>query len=389
MPSSILQPFQAAAENTAKAVGHTLEGTTLIADTIADKGLKFTNATLEKSIETAGVAQNAANNIAQKVVITGEKGIEHAANITIEGAQSVALISKNGLNVAAEASTTTADVAKQSLSTTKDIATTGLQKLGDVTTTSLKLTGNSLVAVFGSANNVAARQVHKVEAINKADSIRATQLVYVYSTLGANILNDFDAKMIEFIKNFKDMVSNQQKLLKSILSIYKLKMCDPGYLRARCSQKISTKTAQFQKELNSLHTESLSKITILETIKTEAKNKFSSIARTSTPEAYAETLENTLVPLCSKASNIFTSTMEKFETLATSLDKAESDKNQQLDEKLQLYEKPQFTNEETQSAAAAAAGGSYRQKRCNRKYKKTKKPRKSRKSRKSRKNRKH
>lgn len=238
-----------------------------------------------------------------------------------------------------------------------------------------------MVAVFGTANNVAARQVHKVEAINKADRIRATQLVY--STLRANILNDFDAKMIEFIKNFRDMVSNQQKLLKSILSIYKLKMCDPGYLRARCSPEISKKTAQFQKELEILIKKSNANIYELKTISKQANSNIFAIATGPTPEAYAETLENTLVPLCSKASNIFTSTIKKFETLATSLDKAESDKNQQLDEKLQ------FTNKETQSAAAAAAGGSYRQKRCNRKYKKTKKPRKSRKSRKSRKNRKH
>jgi hypothetical protein len=84
MPSSIVETLKAAVETGALAAAHTLEGTALIADTIADKGLKFTNATLEKSIETAGVAQNAANNVAQKVVITGEKGIEHAANITIE-----------------------------------------------------------------------------------------------------------------------------------------------------------------------------------------------------------------------------------------------------------------------------------------------------------------
>ena len=358
---TVVETLKDAAETAALAAANTLKGTALIADTIATQGLKFTNATLEKSIETAGVAQNAANNVAQKVVITGEKGIEHAANITIQGAKTAEAIATNGLDVVAEASTTTSVVAKQSLSTTKDIATTGLQQLGGVTTTSLKLTGNSLVALFGSANNVAARQVHKVEAINKADSIRATQLVY--STLQANILNDFDAKMIEFIKNFKDMVSNQQKLLKSILSIYKLKMCDPGYLRARCSQKISTKTAQFQKELNSLHTESLSKITILETIKTEAKNKFSSIARTSTPEAYAETLENTLVPLCSNASKIFTSTMEKFETLATSLDKAEVALQKEEVGKLDGGKKKRKTRR--------------------------KKPRKSRKSRKYRKNRKH
>lgn len=299
---------------------NTIDGTTNLANTAVTKGLKLTDDTLTKSLETAQIIQTAVNNTVQTSVNTGAEGIQSASNIAIQGSKSAEAIAEKGLNLAVETSSTTSDIAKTGLQETKNIAQTGLIQLGKVTTTSITAAGTTLQALFSVTNNAASRALASSKARNVSDDITSDGLVY--ENLKKRILSDFTMKMGKFIKDFKEMVSNQQILLSSILNVYKLKNCQKGWTGYTCDSEISKKIVEFNKNLKIIYRESESNITLLKSIITEAhSNVFNINTINTTPEKYAEELGNKILELSTKASEIFTFTLEKFRTFADSINR--------------------------------------------------------------------
>jgi len=414
---SIGQLFKDAAENTALAVGHVAKGSTQLLKTATDKGLQLTDNTLKESINTIDIAQSAVNDGIQNLVKTGKKGIQHTANITMKGAETAEEVAKNGLEVVNVASNTSSAVASQGLETTKEVATSGLYQLGELTKHSVELAGNSLVAFISTAGNAAKRKIAKTKASSEADTTREPELVY--TELKDKELKDFTKKIDEFTREYKSMISNQEKLLKSLLNIYKLKKCKKGTLYGyTCSKDIMDKTKVFEDQLKSLHEKSASQIKKLETIKQKARSEILKINSSGiTPQEYQAQLAQQSFKCSLEASNIFNSTLERFEKFATELEKAEEDALEVVEElvvqeevvkaepsatkevvkepELEVVEEPEgegeeervFANTTIPAAAAAAAGG--KRKTRNKKSKKiSKKSRKSRKSRKSKKSKK-
>ena len=309
---------------------NTIGSTTQLANTAVTEGTRLTNDTLIQSMKSANIIQNAANDSIQTAVKTGTKGIQSASNIAIEGTNSAEEIARNGLILAAKASGSTTDIANTGLDTTAHIANTGLQEtkniaqtgliqLGKVTTTSITAAGTALQALVAVTNNVASRVLDARKARNKSDTITAN--VLVYESLRESILKDFAFSMKQFIVNFNTMVLNQKKLLSSILNIYQLKNCKPRlFIGYKCNSDIVKNIVKFNKNLNIISRESDSNITLLNSIITEARsNVFNINTINTTPEKYAEDLGNITFKLSTKASEIFTSTLEKFNVFAHSI----------------------------------------------------------------------
>jgi len=314
--------FGDALQNFGSVAKAALDGTTEIAKTTTSKGLKFTNDTLKQTIQTAAVAQNAANDVTQKVLETGKTSIDHAANITMKGEQSAENIVKNGLDITNAATDATADITSQGLQTTKTIAKTGLQKLGDITTTSINLTGNSLVALIGMVNNIVARRADEVTARREVDGQLARELPYIQIRKIA--LENFHKDMNAFKLNFTAMVGNQQKLLKSILNIYKLKHCKQGFVWGyTCSDYDNEKADEFQKELSLLIGQSETSISECNRLVQSANSNTFTIDNTVILEEYAKKIKEELIKLCQEASNIFTDILTRFKELASSIEKEE------------------------------------------------------------------
>lgn len=158
------------------------------------------------------------------------------------------------------------------------------------------------------------------------------------------------------------MVSNQRTFLKSILNIYKLKNCKKGWTGYNCNPEISDKINNFKIELGIISSESNTNIGLLDSIILEAGSNVLNIDTSdTTPEQYAKDLGNVTFKLSTKASEIFTFTLNRFKKFADSIN----------------------NNNATESTNDNVTGG--------RKKRKTqhKKSRKSRKSIKNCKNRKH
>jgi len=319
--SNIVDSFKNVGEGS---TGLVQSGTRVV--TLADAGvgkvLDITNDTLMNSLNTINTAQIAANNITRNVVTLGEQTIKSSTNIIKEGANVSDIIATRGFNLATTAVNTGSDIATTGLDETKTISTELLKAVGQLTTTSISLTKNSLFGFIGSVDNV---------LTSNSDSILATRqkkkiLNYkeIYTQLRKSVYTTFKKEINNFIYNLKNFSNNQKKLFDVLITIYKMKMCNPGRIYGySCDNEEIMRINEFKGELNILLKSITGKIIILNNFSNEVYNKMLTISISISPEEYEKKISNIINPYYVDSSVIFEKTLKNFNDLAMKLENAE------------------------------------------------------------------
>jgi hypothetical protein len=230
-------------------------------------------------------------------------------------------VSANASQIVNRVGDTATTLTGKVLDTTKIISKEGLEALQTATTSSLQFTGNSLKALFGTFNNVAERQNFLALQINMVD--KQTHPLIMLESLRRARVALFTKSIREFNNLFKNMVKDEENILKGVLDIFKLRECKTGIVYGyNCDKAITAQIDKFKKELIILKRyNSINDKTLNELIK--KGNVASMIGKNKTQEQYLDEIDLNLNNLLDKASKIFNDTLDKFTKLSNSLENQE------------------------------------------------------------------
>jgi len=307
-----------------------LSGTLNLANKGVGASLDLTTNTVVSTLKTIDVTQNAANKITRNIVNVGSKTINSASKLAIEGAKTTEKIGKTGLQLANTAVSTGADISTSGLEQTKSIMTEALETTGKLTTTTLSLTKNSLYNLLGTVNNVLSNNSASIEASKQSSNI--TNQEYIYTKLRNSIQQSFNSKISSFITNLNTFVYQQQKLMNSVIKVYKMKNCVPGSLYGfTCDSSKNMKINNLKNDLNSLVERNKSDNYRLKTLTNMVSSKIMQVSSFNTsPEEYSTKIKYVLEPLYLEASTIFEESLERFNNLYGSFNLQDQEPVQQM-----------------------------------------------------------
>jgi hypothetical protein len=324
----------ATSENVVRLTTGTFEKTSQLASTTANKSLELANEGIGRTLDVAIGATKALTDV-------GKEGVNAAGTIGLSSIKTSQGIAENGLELVSQGASTGTDITKATLSSTKRIATTGLTLIGDGTTAAMQTTANSLSVINIKLNNSIKRQKDSAMARGEADKILTDKLSY--KLLRTDIMKDFKEDINIFLKNFKQMISEQVKILNSNLEVYKISKCERNYYSSyfsgkfTCNKEIEKQVLKFQKGIDMQIVKASEFEGKMRILLTTAENNIMTQSLNVSLTEYATNLERILDPLLTEANNTYTQALTLFTDYANVLNVAETEvlkeeENEKIDE---------------------------------------------------------
>lgn len=288
------------------------------------------NDTLKDSLTSVNAVQNAANNIVQTaataaaavnnnimgtvtVVTDSVNQVGKSANLALRTGSSVLGAVNTAVDTTGAVLKNTGTVAETATAEGAQVTNEAIRHASQVAQNALSLTGNTLDALFGSLNILAAKGSEKVRVKKEAWSALSDDRRI--DGLKSEIQSEFSRKMLDVVESLKVYSDGQKDFIHKLLTVYKTARCAKGKLYGyTCPPAVGEAVAAFQRKLNVARASSDAAASQLRGLIYKVEPSLMSITETGL-ERYKEVALKALTPLYVESANVYSRIVQQFSTL--------------------------------------------------------------------------